>query len=69
MTRLARGEPTMGAGIAATNSAALAARLRDLRAVIDSWLTELERDGGPDADALVARLDSARQRLIEADRP
>ena len=50
MTRLARGEPGMGAGIAATNSAAIARRLRDLRAVIDSWLEELERDGGPDAD-------------------
>ena len=43
MTRLARGDVAMGAGIAATNAAALAARLRDLRAVLDAWLAELER--------------------------
>jgi prephenate dehydrogenase len=67
MTRLARGEPGMGAGIAATNSEAIAARLRDLRAVIDSWLADLERDGGPDADRLLARFTSARERLAEAD--
>jgi len=46
----------------------LASRLRDLRSVIDSWLAELERDGGPDVNALLARFDSARQRLIESDR-
>jgi prephenate dehydrogenase len=68
MTRLARGEPGMGAGIAATNSAALAGRLRDVRAVIDSWLAELEREGGPDADALLTRFKSARRRLTETDR-
>jgi prephenate dehydrogenase len=68
MTRLARGEPGMGAGIAATNSAAIASRLRDLRKVIDVWVRELERDGGPDADALLARFASARQRLLEPDR-
>ena len=60
MTRLARGEPGMGAGIAATNSAAIASRLRDVRKVIDAWLAELERDGGPDADALLARFASGR---------
>jgi prephenate dehydrogenase len=64
MTRLARGEPGMGAGIAATNSAALASRLRDVRTAIDSWLVELEREGGPDADALLARFTAARERLI-----
>ena len=64
MTRLARGEPGMGAGIAATNSAAISSRLRDLRAVIDLWLTELDREGGPDADALLARFTSARERLM-----
>ena len=47
MTRLARGDPAMGAAIAATNAPALAARLRDLRAVLDAWLAELERPGGP----------------------
>ena len=63
MTRLARGEPAMGAGIVATNSAAIASRLRDVRAAIDEWLAELERRGGPDAAALQARFVSARDRL------
>lgn len=67
MTRLAKGEPGMGAGIAATNSAAIAGRLRDLRKVIDSWLKELEREDGPDADALLARFKSAKQRLTEPE--
>jgi prephenate dehydrogenase len=42
MTRLARGDPEMGAGILATNSQALTERIRDLRAVLDSWLSEAE---------------------------
>jgi prephenate dehydrogenase len=67
MTRLARGEPAMGAGIAATNAAALAKRLRDVRAVIDAWIKELEQDEGPDAGKLLARFVSARQRLAEPD--
>jgi hypothetical protein len=57
----------MGAGIAATNSAAISSRLRDVRAVIDLWLAELEREGGPDADALLARFTSARERLLEPE--
>jgi prephenate dehydrogenase len=69
MTRLARGEPAMGAGIAATNAEAIAARLRDLRDVLDRWLAELERDGAPDEAALLARFSAARQRLVESDRP
>jgi len=67
MTRLARGEPAMGAGIAAMNSAAIAGRLREVRAAIDSWLAELERDGEPDADALLGRFMSARSRLLKRD--
>ena len=59
----------MGAGIAATNAVAIAARLRDLRDVLDRWLAELERDGGPDEAALVARFSAARQRPVESDRP
>ncbi|HJX68346.1 MAG TPA: prephenate dehydrogenase/arogenate dehydrogenase family protein [Candidatus Limnocylindrales bacterium] len=69
MTRLARGEPAMGAGIAATNAVAIAARLRGLRDVLDRWLAELERDGGPNEAALAARFSAARQRLVESDRP
>ena len=67
MTRLATGEPAMGAGIAATNSAAIAARLRDVRAAIDEWLVELERKGGPDAEALEARFVSAKNRLADSE--
>lgn len=65
MTRLARGDAEMGAGIVATNGPAIAGRLRDLRDVLDSWLAELERDGGPDAAAVATRLSAARRRLEE----
>ena len=63
MTRLARGDPPMGAGIAATNGPALAGRLRDFRAVLDRWQAELEAPGGPDAAAIEERLRAARARL------
>ncbi len=63
MTRLARGDVAMGAGIAATNAPAIAARLRDLRAELDEWLAELERPGGPDEAALAGRLQRARTTL------
>ena len=62
-TRLARGDATMGASIVATNAPALAARVRDLMAALEGWLAELERAGGPDADAIADRLRSARKRL------
>jgi prephenate dehydrogenase len=62
-TRLARGDVEMGAGILATNAPAIAARLHDLRTVLDAWLAELERPDGPEAAALAARLTAARQRL------
>jgi prephenate dehydrogenase len=68
MTRLARGEPSMGAGIAATNAEAIAARLRDVRAEIDEWLVELEGPGGPDPVRLEARFRAARERLAGSDR-
>jgi prephenate dehydrogenase len=67
MTRLARGDPAMGGAIAATNGPAIAAQLLAFRAVIDGWLAELDRPGGPDEAAIVARLRSARERL-ERDR-
>lgn len=66
MTRLARGDAEMGAGIAATNAAPVAARLRDLRAVLDEWLAALERPGGPDEVELTARLSAAKRRLEES---
>lgn len=67
MTRLARGDEAMGAGIIATNAPAIASRLRDLRATLDTWLEELDRDGGPDATAVAARLAAARRRLEERE--
>ena len=67
MTRLARGDARMGAGIAATNAAALAADLRRFRAVLDSWISALESADGVDATALEARLRTARARLVERD--
>lgn len=59
-TRLALGDPRMGAGILATNSAEVAAGVRAFRAALDAWLAELERPDGPDADALERRLAAAR---------
>jgi prephenate dehydrogenase len=63
MTRLARGDVRMGAGIAATNAPAIARGLRELRDVLDTWIVELERDGGPDPGRLEARLRAVRDRL------
>jgi len=66
MTRLARGDPEMGAAIAATNAIAVASRLRDLRAVLGEWQAELERPGGPDEAAMLDRLRAARAILENA---
>jgi prephenate dehydrogenase len=66
MTRLARGDPAMGAAIVATNAEALVARVRDLRAALDAWLVELERVGGPDEAAVTRRLETARA-VLERD--
>lgn len=60
MTRLARGDAAMGAGILATNGPAVAARLRALRAVLDDWLTALS-DGAADPEILRQRLEAARR--------
>jgi len=68
-TRVARGDTAMGAAILATNAAAVAARLRDLRAVLDEWLAVLERTATPDGPdgsdeaALRDRLAAARALL------
>lgn len=63
MTRLARGDATMGADIAATNAPALARRLRAYRDRIDAWIAALEAPEGPDANALREALADARGRL------
>lgn len=61
MTRLAGGDPAMGAGIAVTNAPAIAAGLRGVRAALDEWIAALDDDPRP-AD-LEARLTRARGRL------
>ena len=63
MTRLARGDVTMGAGIAATNAGELAERIRAIRTVLDEWLAELEQPGGADERRLAQRLRAARSAL------
>ena len=65
-TRLARGDPAMGAGIAATNAGPLAAAVRTVRDRLGDWLLLLEADAGegtPDEEALRARFAAARDRL------
>ena len=59
MTRLARGDASMGAGILATNGALTADRLRALRAVLDDWLVLLG-DATVDPAVLLTRLAAAR---------
>jgi hypothetical protein len=59
----------MGAAILATNAPAVAARLRELRAVLDEWIVALERThvpdgpGGAEETALRDRLAAARALL------
>jgi prephenate dehydrogenase len=65
MTRLARGDPAMGAGIVVTNAAALAERLSDLQSRLDAWRTELERLDGPDELAVTDRFRAARASLAD----
>jgi prephenate dehydrogenase len=67
MTRLARGDAAMGAGIAATNADLLADAIRSTRAVLDAWLTDLDGAGEPDAAHLQARFAAAR-RLVDPAR-
>jgi prephenate dehydrogenase len=63
MTRLARGDVAMGTGIATTNAEALAARVRAYIETLEGWAADLEAEGGPDQDAIEARLRSARASL------
>jgi hypothetical protein len=49
----------------ATNAPAVAARLREVRAVLDEWIEALESGGGPDAQVIKARFAAARARLDE----
>jgi prephenate dehydrogenase len=63
MTRLALGDPAMGAGILATNGPATAEALRAARSAIDGWLAAIE---AADAETLQARLAAVRERLRPA---
>jgi prephenate dehydrogenase len=63
MTRLARGDPAMGAGIAVTNTDALLRRLADLQHTLDAWRADLELAGGPDEQAIERRLRAVKTRL------
>src|SRR5436190_36889 len=64
-TRLARGDPEMGAGIVATNANALLQRLRDFHGVLGDWLEEVERLAAAD-DAAAADVDIIRRRFQAA---
>jgi prephenate dehydrogenase len=66
-TRLALGDPAMGAAIAVTNAAELGAKLRDLRAVLDAWQAELDRADGPDEKTATTRLAAAKA-ILEKSR-
>ena len=68
MTRLARGDVAMGAGIIATNPGPVADGIREVVVVLERWLADLERDGAPDADAIEHHLRVARQRLASMAR-
>jgi len=63
MTRLARGDVTMGAGMISTNRGPIADRIRTVIAVLEGWLTDLDTDGTPDPDAVERHLREARRRL------
>ena len=62
MTRLARGDPEMGAGIAVTNAAEVGRGLRAVRAMLDAWVDALDA-AEPDPEALAARFAEARARI------
>jgi prephenate dehydrogenase len=62
MTRLARGDPAMGGGIAVTNAAEIAAGLRRVRTVLEAWIATLDGPD-PELEAIVDRLTEARRRL------
>jgi prephenate dehydrogenase len=64
-TRLAHGDPTMGAEILASNAEAVTAVLREYRDRLDEWIALLSAPGGGDAEVLRARLAEARSRLEE----
>ena len=78
MTRLARGDVDMGAGILATNARPIAAAIRAYRDALDAWITELDRlsdesapalPGPADVERVRAKLDAARATLETEPKP
>jgi prephenate dehydrogenase len=63
MTRLANGDPDMGAGILATNATAVVERVRAMRVALDGWIERLERDAAD--PELRDRLESVRRSLLD----
>jgi len=69
-TRVARGDVTMGAGLAATNAPELARRIRALMAQLDDWLAALEAtpdDPQATAARIAIHLAAARELLGPAE--
>jgi prephenate dehydrogenase len=58
MTRLARGDAAMGAGILATNATATTSALRAFRDALEDWIDVL--DGAPSGETIAHRLARAR---------
>jgi prephenate dehydrogenase len=78
MTRLARGDAEMGAGIVATNARPIAGAVRAYRDALDAWIAELDRlsdESAPplptpaDVERVRAKLESARAILETEPRP
>lgn len=63
MTRLARGDPAMAAGILAMNARPVAERLADLQAVLEGWQIRLADGEAIDPVAIEAELRAVRARL------
>jgi len=66
MTRLARGDPAMGAGILATNRDEVFERLALIRATLESWAADL---AAPDVDERVERRLTRARELLDGERP
>jgi prephenate dehydrogenase len=65
MSRLAKGDPQMGAGILATNAEPVRDQLLAIRSALDQWIEALGSPS-PDHDAMAARLERARAALVDA---
>jgi prephenate dehydrogenase len=63
MTRLARGDAEMGAGILATNARPIAGAIRAYRDALDGWIAELDRLSDESSPALPRPADVERVRM------